>query len=227
MRKTFVFGTVLFGSFVLVLGLASSQTRQRGTLSISGHSGEATVIQANGRAYVDVEGLVRITNGSLNYSGDQIILTLPVSVGGPDHLGSPGSEAAAPQGFSRDFLRAGIEAGAEMREWRSALESAVQNGFPPGDTWIRRYSGAAATALNLASAAASTDDDRKGLQLLNNISNNLQSLSDQLLSARKNMNYIAHDALQNDPLDQKIVACGQALHAMAAAGHYQDARACY
>jgi hypothetical protein len=180
------------------------------------------LIQANGRSYVDVEGLARIVNGSLSFNGNQTILTLATSGGTP----GPPEAQAPPQGFSRDFLRAAIEAGAEIREWRSALESAIQYGFPPGDTWINRYSGAARTALSQASAAASTDDDRKGLQLLNNVFNNVQSLSDKMLTARKNMNYIAPNALQNDPLDQKIVACGQALHAMAAAGSYEDARAC-
>jgi hypothetical protein len=212
----------MLGLFAATLEFASSQSRQDGKLTISGHSGDAPVIQMGGRSYVDVEGLARITKGALSFNGNQIILTLPV------HDGSPGTpEPPAAQGFSKDFLRAAIEAGAEIREWRSALESAVQYGFPPGDTWINRYSGAASTALSRTSASASTDDDRRGVQLLNNVFKNMQSLSDQMISARKNMNYIAPNALQNDPLDQKIVACGQALHAMAAAGQYQDARECY
>jgi hypothetical protein len=202
------------------LEFASPQTGQNGKLTISGHSGDAPVIQMGGRSYVDVEGLARITKGSLSFNGNQIILTLP-----PD--GSPATpEPHDTQGFSKDFLMTSIEAGAEIREWRSALESAVRYGFPPGDTWINRYSGTAATAVSRASAAASTDDDRKGVQLLTNVFKNMQTLSDQMLAARKNMNYIAPDALQNDPLDKKIVACGQALHAMAAAGRYQDASAC-
>jgi hypothetical protein len=174
-----------------------------------------------GRSYVDIEGLARITNGALSFSGNQIVLTLPT------HDGSPGTqEHPDTQGFSKDFLRAGIEAGAEIREWRSALESAIQYGFPPGDTWINRYSSAATTAISHASVAASTDDDRKGVQLLNNLFKNMQSLSNKMISARKRLDYIAPNALQNDPLDQKIVACGQALHAMAAAGSYQGASAC-
>ena len=230
--RLFVVG-LMCGLFLLVAHLAPSQTQQGGTLFVSGRPGQAAVIQAGGRSYVDVEGLARITAGTLSFSGNRIVLTLPTSGGAAATSGQPASQPAAaapaapPQGFSRDFVRAGIEAGAEIREWRSALETAVQYGFPPGDTWINRYSGAAATALSLASAAASTDDDRKAFQLLNNVYNNMQSLSTKMISARQNMNYIAPDALQNDPLDQKIVACGQALHAMAATGHYQDANACY
>lgn len=232
MRERLVVAVLMSGLVLLLTAPVESQTvQQSGTLTVSGRSGAATVIQAGGRSFVDVEALARITNGSLSFNGNQIVFTLPGAAGAVGMLGQPTIQPAAPppppQGFSRDFVRAGIEAGAEIREWRSALETAVQYGFPPGDTWINRYSGAAATALSLASAATSTDDDRKAFQLLNNVYNNMQSLSSKMLSARKNMNYIAPDALQNDPLDQKIVACGQALHAMAATGRYQDASACY
>jgi hypothetical protein len=213
-------------------GFAVSQSvQQSGTLTVNGHSGEASVIQANGRSYVDVEALARITNGSIRFNGNQITLMLPSPVRGARMTIPPprqtGAAPAPPAGFSKGFLKAGIEAMAEIREWRSALESAVQYGFPPRDNWINRYSGAAATSISLASAAASTDDDRQGFQLLNNVFNNMQSLSNKMLSARKNMNYIAPDALQNDPLDQKIVACGRALGAMAAAGRFEDNGACH
>ena len=232
MRKRLFISGLISGVVLFFTVPGQSQgIQQKGTLFVTGRPGEAPIIQAGGRSYVDVEGLARITNGTLSFSGNRIALTLPGTgtaggmLGQPNFQGAP--SPAPPQGFSRDFVRAGIEAGAEIREWRSALETAVQYGFPPGDTWIKRYSGAAATALSLASAAVTTDDDRKAFQLLNNVYNNMQSLSTKMLSARKNMNYIAPDALQNDPLDQKIVACGQALHAMAASGHYQDANACY
>jgi hypothetical protein len=219
---------LMSGLVVFLTAPGASQTvQQSGTLIVSGRAGAATVIQAGGRSFVDVEALARIMNGSLSFSGNQIVFTLPTPGGAGGMPGQPTIQPAAPpQGFSRGFVRAGIEAGAEIREWRSALETAVQYGFPPGDTWINRYSGAAATALSLASAAISTDDDRKGFQLLNNVFNNMQSLSNKMLSARKNMNYIAPDALQKEPLEQQILACGQALHAMAATGRYQDTSAC-
>jgi hypothetical protein len=219
-------------------GCAVSQSAQQsGTLTVNGHSGTAPVIQANGRSYVDVEALARVTNGSIRFNGNQILLTLPAPTRGARMTVPPARQAGAgaapapapapPAGFSRDFLKAGIEAMAEVREWRSALESAIQYGFPPGDTWINSYSAAAATGISLASAAASTDDDRQGFQLLNNEFNNMQTLSNKILSARKNMNYMAPDTLQNDPLAQQIVACGHALGAMAAAGQFQDNAACH
>jgi hypothetical protein len=236
MRERLFVAGLMSGLALFLAAPGESQTvQQSGTLFVNGRPGEAAVIQAGGRSYVDVEGLAHLTNGTLSFSGNRIVLTLPMPGGGAGTPAPPAAQAAAPspppppapQGFSRDFVRAGIEAGAEIREWRSALETAVRYGFPPGDTWINRYSGAAATALSLASAAASTDDDRKAFQLLNNVYNNMQALSTKMLSARKNMNYIAPDALQNDPLDQQILACGQGLHAMAATGRYQDVSACH
>jgi hypothetical protein len=232
--RSFVAG-LMFCAFLTVPGLAQSQnTQQSGTLTVNGHSGEAPVIQASGRTYVDVEALARITNGSLSLNGNQILLTLPSPARGARMTVPPARQAATPPpppappaGFSRDFLKAGIEAMAEIREWRSALETAVRYGFPPGDNWITPYSGSAATSISLASAAVSTDDDRSGFQLLQNEFNNMQSLSNKMLTARKNMNYIAPDALQNDPLDQKILACGRALASMAAAGRFQDAGSCH
>jgi hypothetical protein len=222
---------------LIMPGPALSQTAQQSaTLTVNGHSGEAPVIQASGRSYVDVEALARITNGSLRFNGNQMILTLPaptrgarmtVPTTGPAARQAAASPESSQPGFSKAFLKAGIEAMAEVREWRSALESAVQYGFPPGDTWVNRYSGSAATSISLASAAASTNDDRQGFQLLNNEFNNMQKLSSQMLSRRKNMNYIPPDALQNDPVDQKILACARALQAMAAAGQFQDDASCH
>jgi len=230
MRERFFATGLIFAVSLAVPGLAVSQAiQQTGTLTVNGYSGEAPVIQAGGASYVDIAALARIANGSLSFNGNQITLTLPASAGGARKTVPSGRQAAAPPpaGFSRDFLKAGIEAMAEIREWRSALESAVQYGFPPGDNWISRYRGTAATSVSLASAAASTDDDRKGFQLLSNEFNNMQTLSGQMLARRKSMNYIPPNALESDPLDQKILACGHALAAMAAAGQFEDAASCH
>lgn len=234
-----LFVASLLSVMVLVPGLAVSQSvQQSGTLTVNGFSGEAPVIQANGRSYVDVEALARITTGSIRYNGNQMTLTLPSPVRGSRMTAPPARQAGAGSvspaaavptaGFSKEFLRAGIEAMAEIREWRSGLEQAVRYGFPPGQgDWTAGYRASAAKGISLASAAASTDDDRKVFQLLNNVFNNMQQLSNQMLQRRKNLTYIAPDALQNDPLDQKILACGHALAAMAAAGRFQDNGACH
>jgi len=78
----------------------------------------------------------------------------------------------------------------------------------------------------LVSVAISTDSDRSAYQLLDNELNQMQKLSDTILSARKNMNYISPDALKGNPLDQQILNCARALGSMAASGHFQDDGSC-
>jgi hypothetical protein len=51
--------------------------------------------------------------------------------------------------------------------------------------------------------------------------------AERFLKARQNLTYVSQSALDNDPLDQKIVACGHALAAMASSGQYQDDRSCH
>jgi hypothetical protein len=175
------------------------------------------VIQTDGKFWVDVEALANLTNSSLSFSGSQIIL-MPHS--------APASQPES-HGFSKAFLNAGIEAMSEIREWRSALQSAIQYGFPPNGDWVTRYRDAAMKSVRLASVAASTDSDRNGSQLLSKELDHMQQLSDKMLLTRKNMTYIAPDALANDPLDQKIIACAHALAAMAASGQFHDDGSCH
>jgi hypothetical protein len=210
-----------------VPALALSQAvQQSGTLIVSGHSGQAPVLQINGRSYVDIEALARLTNGSLGFKGNQISLTLPASAAGTPTIAPPAIQPASP-GFSKDFLKAGIEEMTVIREWRGALVNAVQNGYPVTDEFVAGYRGQAATNLKLASVSASTDSDRNAFQLLSNEFDNMQKLSNKILSARKNMNYISPDALKDDPLDQKILTCALSLASMAASGQFQDDGSCH
>ena len=206
----------------LALSQAAQETR---TLLINGQPGQATVIQVNGRSYVDLEALARIANGSLGFKGNQITLTLPGSATPPPAVAL--STSPAPNtGLSKGFLRAGIEAMSVIREWHSALANAIQNGFPLADNWLAGYRSQAATALRLASVAASTDSDRSALQMLTNVFNKMTKLSKQYVEARQSLSYIAPDALQNDPLDQQILNCGHSLAAIAASGQFQDDGSC-
>ena len=62
--------------FLSSIGVAQTQPVSA-TLAVSGHDGQATVIHKDGRSYVDVEALARITGGTLGFQGKQIVLTLP------------------------------------------------------------------------------------------------------------------------------------------------------
>jgi hypothetical protein len=119
-------------------------------------------------------------------------------------------------------LRAGIEEMSVIREWRSALVSAVQNGYPVTDDFVSRYRGQAGTSLRLASVAVSTDSDQSAFQLLSNEFDHMQKLSNKILAARKE----SPDALKGDPLDAQILSCARSLAAMAASGQFQDDGSC-
>jgi hypothetical protein len=74
--------TGAFGLFVtlsaLTLALAAQQTS---SLVVSGQQGRTTVIQVQGRNYVEVDSLAQLTKGSISFGGNQIVLTLPGSGG--------------------------------------------------------------------------------------------------------------------------------------------------
>jgi hypothetical protein len=200
--------------------------QQNGTLVVSGQSGVAPVIQVNGRSYVEVEALARLTNGSLSFKGNQITLTLPAPAAGAPTTDSSASQPAGSE-FSKEFMKAGIEEMSVIREWRSALVNAVQNGYPLTDDLVAAYRGQAATNLRLASVAVSTDSDQNVYQLLSNEFDKMQQLTNKLLAARKNLNYISRDALKDDPLDQQVLACARSLAAIAASGQFQDDGTCH
>ncbi len=217
--KLFSAGLIL----AALLGQAWPQTSQHNVIFIlSGQSGQASVLQINGRSYVDVEALARLTNGSLSFQENQITLTLP----SPPGVSAPPAAQHASSEFSKEFLKAGIEEMSVIREWRSALVNAVQNGYPVTDEFVSGYRGHAATSLRLASVAVSTASDGSAFQLLSNELDRMQKLSNKVLAARKDMNYLSPDVLKGDPLDTQILSCARSLAAMAASGQFQDDGSC-
>lgn len=203
------------------LGLALAE-QQEGTLVVSGHSGQAPITHVNGRAYVAIDALARLLNGSVNYRGNEVTLTLPHGASGAAN--EPGTRK-----LSRDFLNSGIETMSDIREWRSALLVAIRNGYGTADlpVVIDPYQARATKSLRLASVAATTDSDREALQLLNKELSHMQELNNKVVEARRRASYITVDSVQNDPLDQKIMKCAHALGEMAASGEFQDTVACH
>jgi hypothetical protein len=213
-----------FIGLLIASGLGFSQAdQQSGTLTVSGHSGQAPVTQINGRSYVAIDALARLMNGSLGYQGSHITLTVP-SAGSAAGGVPPGPPANS--GFSKDFLSAGIETMSDIREWRSALLNAVQNGFPVTEPWMANYHAQAVKSLRLTSVAATTNSDHNALRLLSRELDHMQELGNKVLAARKNLSYITPDILQKDPLDQKILNCARSLAAMVASGEFQDNGSC-
>lgn len=234
-------GNHLMASLLATLNLVapafalSQDSGEKRTLIINGQSTQVPVIQVNGRSYVGLEALANSVNGSLSYSGNVIALSVPI---GPANAPASATASAAPAsapaqaaasnpGFSQAFLAAGIEQMSSVREWHAALRSAIENGIPVTPALLAPYRAQATTGLRLAGVAASTPSDRSALQLLNNEFQNMVKLSEKYINMRANLTYVAPDALQNDDLDQRIVACGHSLGAMAASGQFVDDSSCH
>jgi hypothetical protein len=227
-ERAFVGWFVVVVVAVALPTLALSQVaRQTRTLIVNGHSGDTAVVEIEGRSYVELEALVRIANGSLRFNGNQISVTLPAGGGGSERASASASATApANPGFSKEFLKAGIEQMAVIREWRTALTNAIERGYPVTDDWVAPYRSQATQNLRLASVAASTDGDRNAVRLLGSELSNMNKLTQRFLDANQSMTMVPTDALKGDPLDQKIVDCGHSLAAMASSGQFVDDGSC-
>jgi hypothetical protein len=215
----------------------SQGSAQKLTLIINGQSTRVPLIQVNGHPYVGLEALAVAINGSLSSSGDMFALSLSVgSTNSALSATTSASAASAPaaqtqaapsnQGFSKQFLNAGIEQMSTLREWHAALDSAIQNGIPLSAGLLAPYRAQAATNLRLAEVAAVTPSDHSASQLLNKAFQNMTKLPDKYVNMRVNMTYISPDALQNDGLNQRLIACGRSLRSMAANGQFVDDGSC-
>src|SRR5215469_464298 len=124
---------LLISACHMCMAQASSQTK---TLVVNGRSGDATVVQLNGRTYIDLETLARIADGSLAFRGNQVTLALPASPANTPTTESPANQTAAQTGLSRDFRIAAAETLAEMREWASPMANAILNEYPITESWV-------------------------------------------------------------------------------------------
>lgn len=214
---------------VMLLALAGNglgQTQEE-RFSINNEARDAKIVQMNGHEYVDVEDLARITNGFLCFQQDRVVLFLPAPENETTtHARPPARE----ERLSKDFMRAGIEAAASMREWSSTLAYLLRYGIPVGDAMVP-YREKALEELSVASVAASTASDQNALQLLSNEFQNSSTWSDDLVKARNAAfagEYAMNDhALSTDSLFQKVSQCGSFLGAMLASGRFEDNNACH
>ena len=196
---------------------------------MNGATGEATIVQIDGRTYVDIAALAQIGNGSVGYQGNRITVTLPPT-GASASSATPPSEEPSHTGLSQGFMKAGIETLAQLREWASTLGYAIQHGYGVTDTWVADYREQAAQSLRLATVAASTDSDRDAFQLLTHEFDAVRDWSNKLVEAKKSMDVgkyaVSPNALRDDPSSQKIISCGHFLASMLASGTFQDDASC-
>jgi hypothetical protein len=199
------------------------QTPQpRAMLTVKGYTGQAPVIRINGKSYVDIESLARLTNGTLSFQGTQITLTI---------AGATATAAPAPPDppakLSRDFLQAVIGALSVIEEWRTGLVNAIQNNGPLTPEWADGFLRTAENKVSLASTTVATEPDRTLLPLLRTELTNMQALTDRYLALHKSQTFVAPDSLDNDPVNQQVRNCARGLAAVTASGQFQDVASCH
>ncbi len=217
-------------------GATFGQTQQQRKVVVNGQNGKADVIDQNGRVFVDVSALASIGKGSVSFDGPGIVLTLPAGASGKATASGAGPPVATAQpannsALSQEFMKAGIEEIARLREWATTLASAIRGGYGVTDEWVSGYRDQASQSLKLAEAAASSDGDRDAVQLLHRIFNLVQQWSDQLVAAKKSMDTAKYttspNALREDPLSQKLIVCGHFVTQMLGSATFQDDASCH
>jgi hypothetical protein len=209
---------------ILLSPLLALAVQQTTAFLIDGRQGQAEVIQLQGKNYVEVDELARITGGSLRFVGSQITLTLPGS--GDASSQALQSAPAPPVGFSRPFLAAGIETMREILEWNASLKTAIERDYPLSVDWFGNFRRQIQSSLKHTEAAASRDMDREALPLLVNEFNNMGALTDKYLKISASRDYLPPESLNNDPLEQKLFTCWHSLESMASSNQFVDDGSC-
>jgi|SRR5712664_1172712 len=213
---------VLLGFAFLFVAVLFAQGPSDKKLLVNGENTGETVLQSEGRFYVDIETLARITSGTVRVEPTQIVLTIPTA----------NSDASSPEStdvLSKEFVGAAIVALAEMKEWKGALRTMITYGLAVDDSWAQTYREQAETSLTQAAVEASTDGDRSALQLLSNQFAHLAKWESDVFADRKALNgaeTVDPNALQDDPALTKISSCGRFLSNMLVGGTFADNSSC-
>jgi hypothetical protein len=215
---------VLFLS--LVVATFAQNAPEKKILVVNGRTVDGVVVQINGHSYIDVDTLARIMNAAVSFEPGRVVLTVPAAEA------SAKTERTTPE-FSKDFARAGISQLAEMREWKSAIASAIRSGVAAGNwlgPWLHDHRFRAEGSLSQTSLAAKTESDHKALQLLKNEFTNLGEWDNNTQATIHSLNAeqtISPAEAQNDPLLAKISECGNFLDAMLVGGEFADSPSCH
>src|SRR5215813_6331677 len=155
LKQTSAFPTNAALLLVILAGVLSLRAAERHTLIINGKSTDVPVIFVADHPYVGLEDLAKELNGSVSSSGPMVALSLPTGFADRAPSSSPAAESAAPAatpaqaapipaapsnpGFSREFLNAGIEQMSTLREWHTALQTAIETGIPLSAGLLQPY----------------------------------------------------------------------------------------
>jgi hypothetical protein len=209
---------VLIGTAALAADGGTGPGETRMTLVVNGRNVSEAVLEIDGRSYVDLGALARVTNATVAFQANRVVFTMPV-------LNDP---ADPTHQFSRQFAKAAIAQLALDRAWKDFVAMVIRLGVPAG-SWPQEYRRMAQESMMLTVAEASTPADFKFLELLQNEFANLQQWDNTTFTQRANMvanQSIDPNALSNDPLFAKISACQDGLTTMLVAGGVSDDTSC-
>lgn len=209
-------------------GLLLAQSNSGRPLFFNGKK-SGSVVQFDGRSYVDLETVAQIMNGTVTIEPEQVLLTVagPASAAAPP---SPPSAPASAPGLSRDFARAAIAQLAEMREWRGAVGAILTYGVPVVGTWPEDYHDRAELDLQQVAATALTDDDQNVMQLLQYNFDHLTRWAADVVATRNALNAtdtVRPTVRQDDPALAKISGCSRFLASMLVSGSFADDAICH
>ena len=143
-------------------------------LVVSGHAGEAAVVQVAGRSYVDIEALARVTGGTLGFQGSRIVLTLPPPAGTAVPIAGPGAVVVAPVASSSTNAGAAPAGSGLAPALTQAAAAAATAGAGGGRTVLSRE-------FVTAEVSAVSQMREWRVTLVHAVQNN-QPVSDDLLS---------------------------------------------
>jgi hypothetical protein len=191
-----------------------------------------TVVQMDGRSYVDVETLAQATNGSVTIEPNRVVLNLPATQAG-GQTGTGGNQSPEPeqqQGLSRGFAREAIGVLAEMREWRGAIGTILMYNTYVVGTWPQDYRARVRLSIDRLSVSAMTADDSNALALIQNEFSNLSDWADSVVATRQSLNAtntVRPSALEDDPQLAQITVCSRFLSFMLVSGQFSDDPSCH
>ncbi len=187
---------VLLSLSLILSGLAWSQdVPQNLTLVVAGQPGQIPIVQVNGKSYVDMDALARLTNSSLSFKGNQVILTPP---GSAPSTRPADPEPAAPAGQLKLVAAERQPADPEPSEPTAQAKSATNEQKPAQDTPVGPAGTSVATEATPA-AAANAEELRKAAQ------NPIASLISVPIQPTWNFGIEPSDRVQNIWLVQPVI----------------------
>ena len=217
---------VIFANLVVALMALALQAQNLSVdriLVVNEKPVNASIIQREGHFYVDVEVLALALGGTVVLQPNRIVISTesqpPVR-----------PEPEPPQGLSKEFQRISILALGDMRQWVGVMDTVITSGYPPTSQWPPDYHESVDGDVMEAAAAASTDEDRKALRLLQSHYAQLAKWADNVVADRKTLHadrFVDPNALQNDKVLPKITKCGEFLSSMIVRGRFSDDASCH